>query len=251
MEGLYFKIFEALPRQGPGDEESTKKAFRKLSDLPQCPEILDVGCGNGSQTLMLAKLSQGNITALDNHAPFIDILKHKARQARLETKIQCIVGDMAAMSFSGKSFDVIWSEGAAYNMGFENALKSWNTLLKHRGYLVVSELVWFKKEVPQEIRDYFVREYPDMNYYEDVHPMIKLARYEMIDYFPLPSKSWWTDYYTPVEKKLAEMRWEYYSNEDAQSIFNAFQLEINMHRKYSEYYGYGFYIMRKIKEGIP
>jgi ubiquinone/menaquinone biosynthesis C-methylase UbiE len=251
MEELYFKIFEALPRQGPGDEESTKKAFQTLSDLPQCPEILDVGCGNGSQTLVLAKLSQGNIAALDKHAPFIDILKHKARQAGLETKIQCVVGDMAAMNFPKEHFDVIWSEGAAYNMGFTQALTSWNAFLKQNGYLVVSELVWFKKEVPQEISEYFAREYPDMQYYEDVYAMIKLAGYEMIGYFPLPSQSWWTDYYTPAEKKLAEMREEHQSNEDAQSIVDAFQLEINMHRKYFEYYGYGFYIMRKIKEGIP
>jgi SAM-dependent methyltransferase len=246
MEELYFKMFEALPRQGPGDDESTTKAFQKLSDLPQCPEILDVGCGNGSQTLVLAKLSQGNITALDKHAPFNDILKHKARQAGLETKIQCIVGDMAAMNFPKERFDVIWSEGAAYNMGLENALKSWNMLLKHKGYLVVSELVWFKEEVPQEIRDYFARECPDMRYYEDVYAMIRFAGYEMVDYFPLPSKSWWTDYYTPVEKKLAEMGQEYQSNKDTQGIFDAFQLEINMYRKYSDYYGYGFYIMRKI-----
>jgi hypothetical protein len=88
-----------------------------------------------------------------------------------------------------------------------------------------------------------------MRYYEDVYAMIRLAGYEMVDYFPLPSKSWWTDYYTPVEKKLAEMRQEYQSNKDAQGIFDAFQLEINMYRKYSDYYGYGFYIMRKIKEG--
>ena len=245
MEELYFKIFEALPRQGPGDEESTKKAFQKLSGLPQCPEILDVGCGTGSQTLVLAKLNQGNITALDNYAPFIDILKHKARQVRLETKIQCIVGDMAAMNFPGKSFDVIWSEGAAYNMGFENALKSWNALLKHQGYLVVSELVWFKKDVPQEISEYFAREYPDMHYYEDVYAMVRSTGYELVDYFPLPGVSWWTEYYTPAEKKLTEMRQEYQSNTDAQALFDAFQLEINMYRKYSEDYGYGFYIMRK------
>ena len=245
MEELYFKIFEALPRQGPGDEESTKKAFQTLSGLPQSPAILDVGCGTGTQTLLLAKLSQGNITALDKHAPFIDILKHKARQAGLETKIQCIVGDMAAMNFPKERFDVIWSEGAAYNMGLENALKSWNMLLKHKGYFVVSELVWFKEEVPQEISEYFAREYPDMRYYEDVYAMIRSAGYELVDYFPLPSASWWTEYYTPAEKKLAEMRQEYESNTDAQVLFDAFQLEINMYRKYSEYYGYRFYITQK------
>jgi len=251
MGELYYKIFESLPRQGPGDEKSTKKAFQKLSELPESPEILDVGCGNGSQTLVLAKLIRGNITALDNHAPFIDILNHKARQARLEKKIHCVVGDMSAMNFPGKSFDVLWSEGAAYNMGFEKALKSWNALLKHKGYLVVSELVWFKKEVLQEIRDYFEREYPDMKYYEDIYSIIESAGYEMIDYFPLPDKSWWTDYYTPAEKKLADLRHEYQSNRDVQPLFDSFQLEIDMHREYSEYYGYGFYIMRKIKEFKP
>ena len=245
MEGLYFKIFESLPRQGPGDEESTKKAFQRLSELPEYAEILDVGCGTGSQTLVLARFSQGNITALDNHAPFIHILKHKARESGLENRIHCAVGDMAAMDFSGNRFDVIWSEGAAYNMGFQNALKSWRALLKPEGYLVVSELVWREKEVPPEIRDYFAKEYPDMKYYEDVYTVIKLSGYEGIDYFPLPSESWWADYYMPTEKKLVETRREYQSNKDARSIFDSFQLEIDMHRKYSKYYGYGFYIMNR------
>jgi len=245
MEDIYFEIFEALPRQGPGDERSTKKAFQMLAELSECPEILDVGCGTGAQTLVLARLSSGNITALDNHAPFVDILKRKARRAKLERKIHCVVGDMAVMDFRTESYDVIWSEGAANIMGFAAALKSWKALLKPQGYLVVSELVWFKRETPQEIKDYFAGAYPDMKYYEGIYPIIKLTGYEMIDYFPLPSTSWWTDYYTPAEKKLTEMRREYQSNKDAQSMFDSFQLEIDMHRKYSEHYGYGFYIMRK------
>jgi SAM-dependent methyltransferase len=245
MDNIYFEIFESLPRQGPGDERSTKRAFQMLAELSECPEILDVGCGTGAQTLILAKLSSGNITALDNHAPFIDILKRKARRARLEKRIHCVVEDMAAMSFRVESYDVIWSEGAAYLMGFAIALKSWKALLKPKGYLVVSELVWFEIKTPQEIKDYFAEAYPDMKYYEDIYSIVESAGYEMIGYFPLPSKSWWTDYYAPAEKKLTEMRRECQSNKDAQSIFDSFQLEIDMHGKYSEYYGYGFYIMRK------
>lgn len=250
MDNIWFEIFESLPRQGPGDEKSTKKAFHMLTELSECPEILDVGCGTGAQTLVLAKLSSGNITALDNHAAFVDILKRKARQAELERKIHCVVSDMAAMNFQGQSYDVIWSEGAANLMGFAAALKSWKALLKPKGYLVVSELVWFKKETPQEIKDYFARTYPDMKYYEDIYSIVESSGYEMIGYFQLPSKSWRTDYYAPAEKKLAEMRHEYQSDKDAQSIFDSFQLEIDMHRKYSEYYGYGFYIMRKTNESL-
>jgi hypothetical protein len=84
-----------------------------------------------------------------------------------------------------------------------------------------------------------------MRYYEDVYAMIQSAGYELVDYFPLPSASWWTEYCTAAEKKLAEMTQGYESNTDAQALFDAFQLEINMYRKYSKYYGYGFYIMQK------
>jgi len=245
MEELYFEIFESLPRQGPGDGESTRKAFQEIAGLPERPEILDVGCGTGGQTLVLAELSSGKITALDNHPPFIEALNRDARQAGYADRIRCVVGDMASMNFEDESFDLIWSEGAANIMGLENALKSWKRLLRRKGYMAISELVWFKEEAPQEIRGFFAEAYPDMKYYEHIFTIVESAGYKMIGYLPLPGESWWTDYYTPAEKKLKEMRDKYRDNTDAQAIFDSFQLEIDMHRKYSDYYGYGFYIMRK------
>ena len=65
MDNLMFEIFEDLPRQGPGDYESTKKAFLMLEGLPKDPEILDVGCGVGKQTLALAGLISGRIIAVE------------------------------------------------------------------------------------------------------------------------------------------------------------------------------------------
>ena len=245
MEEFFFEIFESLPRQGPGDDASTERAFRKLTNLPEHPEILDVGCGTGNQTITLAALTPGKITALDNHAPFIEILKKNIQQTSYSDRIHCVVGDMASMNFADGTFDLIWSEGAANIMGFNKALYAWKPLLLPEGYMVISELVWFKEEAPQEIRDYFAEAYPDMKYYEHHYRTIESAGYKMVDYLPLPDKSWWTDYYTPAEEKIAELRSKYKDNKDAQAIFDSFQLEMEMHRKYSPYYGYGFYIMRK------
>src|SRR4030042_1503532 len=245
MEEIFYEIFEALPSQGPGDAKSTKRAFHKLAGLPEHPEILDVGGGSGGQTLILAKLSSGNISALDNHAPFVDKLKHNARRDGYAERIHCVVGDMASMNFPKGSFDVIWCEGAAFIMGFSNALKAWRPLLRPKGYLAVSELVWFKKRAPKEVKDFFAREYPDIKHYKDIYPVIESSGYKMIDYFPLPAKSWWTHYYTPAEKKLASLRRKYKGNEEAKAIFDSFQLEIDMQRNYWKYYGYGFYIMQK------
>ncbi len=245
MEKLFFEIFELLPRQGPGDEVSTRNAFQKLTELPKHPEILDVGCGAGKQTIALAKLTPGNITAMDNHSPFIEILKRNINQADYSDRIKCVVGDMSSMDFADESFDLVWSEGAAYMMGFENALKSWKRLLRPNGYMVVSELVWFKENAPKEIKDFFAGEYPAMKYYKDIYPIIELAGYKAIDYFQLPDKSWWIDYYTPIEKVIAEKRIKYRGDKDARAVFDILQLEMDMHKKYSEYYGYGFYIMQK------
>ena len=247
MDQIFFEIFEALPRQGPGDAESARKAFDKLTGLPRHPNILDIGCGSGGQTLILAKLSSGNITALDFHEPFIKRLERNAIKAGCSDRIQCVVGDMNTMDFPKVSFDLIWCEGAVFAIGFDNALKTWRQLLRPKGYLVVSDLVWFKKRAPKEVKDFFAREYPDMKHYKDIYPVIESSGYKMIDYFPLPGESWWTHYYTPAEKKLVALRRKYQNNKKAQAIFDSFQLEIDMHRKYSKYYGYGFYIMQKAK----
>jgi len=67
-----FTLHEGLPRQGPGSSECTRKAFSFLSGLPARPEILDIGCGAGMQTIELARLCPGcRITAVDIHQPFL------------------------------------------------------------------------------------------------------------------------------------------------------------------------------------
>ncbi len=42
---IFWEIHSKLPREGPGDDASTRKAFSMLADLPNAPCILDVGCG--------------------------------------------------------------------------------------------------------------------------------------------------------------------------------------------------------------
>ena len=88
MEGMeyFYELFVGLPRGGPGDNESTRKAFAYLKDLPSEPLILDIGCGPGMQTLELAKISNGKIIALDNYQPFLDILIRKAKERRISRK---------------------------------------------------------------------------------------------------------------------------------------------------------------------
>ncbi len=85
---FFWVIHSGLPREGPGDNKSTRKAYRMLKDLPKNPRILDVGCGPGMQTVELAKLSGGQIVALDFHEPSWSNLKRlsKKRASRIESR---------------------------------------------------------------------------------------------------------------------------------------------------------------------
>ena len=125
---FFWKLHNGLPREGPGDNESTKKAYQMLEALPKNPRILDIGCGPGMQTIELAKLSNGRIDALDNHQPFLEQLKRRAEEEGLSEKINAVNGDMFALEYDENSFDLIWCEGAIFVIGFEKGLREWKKL---------------------------------------------------------------------------------------------------------------------------
>jgi SAM-dependent methyltransferase len=242
---MMIEIFESLPRQGPGDRASTARALAMVEGLPEDPEILDIGCGSGRQTLDLATLTAGRITAVDNHPPFLATLRQAAAASGFADRIRTVAADMAALDFPAASFDLIWSEGAAYIMGFAEALRAWRPLLRPRGSLVVSEIAWFRPDPPAELREFFAAECPDMMHHEDLPPLIAAAGYELTGAFSLPDASWWTDYYEPLAARIAALRERGGYDDAAAGFLDALELEIELHRRYAAYYGYRFFVMRR------
>jgi hypothetical protein len=46
---IFFEIHQGLPREGPGRNDYTQKAFEILPKMER-PRILDIGCGPGGPT---------------------------------------------------------------------------------------------------------------------------------------------------------------------------------------------------------
>ena len=241
---VFFEIHDDIPRGGPGSFASTRRAFLLLTACPKNPDILDIGCGPGMQTLHLAKLSEGRVMAVDNHQPFLKRLRAAVKAGGLEERITVMNGDMLALDFEPGSFDVIWAEGSIYVMGFKKGLSTWKPLLKNPGFLAVTEVSWLKPNPPEVLRSFWAKEYPAMQDVEANLNVIRRAGYRPVDHFTLPESDWWDYYYTPIQEKLPIIRKKYRDHSDALAVVDMESREIDFYIKYSDYYGYVFYVMK-------
>ena len=245
---IFFELYEGLPRQGPGNRASAARALGLCRDLPPTPAILDLGCGVGAQTLYLAELTSGTIVALDNHAPSIGRLNATLDERGLSPRVRTMVGDMAHPAFAPESFDLIWSEGALYNIGIENALRICHGLLRPGGYLVFTDAVWRRDDPPAEVKAGFDADYPGMGRVEDVVAVIGHCGFELLGHFTLPDDAWWTDFYTPMQRRIDALRGRYAGDAEALTILDQLALEPDMHRRNSDYYAYEFFVARRRPE---
>jgi ubiquinone/menaquinone biosynthesis C-methylase UbiE len=244
MPKIFWEVHSGLPREGPGDNESTRKAYMMLEGLPEHPRILDIGCGPGMQTIDLAKLSSGRVDALDNHEPFLEDLMRRAKKEGVSDRIRPVKGDMFNLNYENNSFDLIWSEGAIYIIGFEKGLREWRRLLTENGYIVVSEVSWLRPHPPEELKKFWAKEYPAIRTIKENLEIARRSGYSIVSYFVLPEKSWWDNYYTPIETKLPSLKDRYRDDEEALQFIACEETEIEMFRNYLDYYGYVFYVMQ-------
>lgn len=241
---VFFELHTDLPREGPGSLDSTRRALAVLGPLPEKPQILDLGCGPGMQTLHLAQLTDGAITAVDNHAPYLAQLAARAVEAGVRDRITLLEADMGDLPLPPQSFDILWSEGAAYTLGWRQALTTWRPLLRPSGYAAISEVSWLQPNPPEAVRQFWAAEYPPMTTIENNLAIAREAGYQILGHFVLPAADWWDHYYTPLAQQLETLQVKYANVPDALAVLDLHRQEMAMHRQYADHYGYVFYCLQ-------
>ncbi len=194
--------------------------------LPQMdrPRILDIGCGSGVSTLELARLSRGKVIGIDIDQSALDKFTRRIEEAGLTDRIQAINCSVFDMDFPDESFDIVWAEGSVYAIGFERGLREWKQLLKPGGSMVIHDEQGNVKEKLEQVSN---------------------CGYELLGYFTLSQETWWTEYFAPLEKLIAESRTRYTDDPKILEEIDSAQQEIDMFRKDPERNSSILFIMKR------
>jgi ubiquinone/menaquinone biosynthesis C-methylase UbiE len=248
LEIIHDVFDPSLPRLAPGDDQSTRRALETLygPGLEGADEgfsVLDIGCGNGAQTMRLAAELGCRVTAVDNHRPYLEELEGRARAKGLAGRIETRCADMNGLDLGGQTFDLVWAEGSAFVVGVPEALRAWKSFLKPGGALGFTELTWLEDGAPEECRRFFASEYPSMTDVTSHLATIEVCGYDLAGRFTLPESSWWDLFYGPLAERLAGYE-PPRDDADTQAVLGMIRNEIDMYRRYSRWYGYVFFLLR-------
>ncbi len=243
---LICDYFTRLERQGPGSEETTRKALSFIHNLPVDAKMADIGCGTGTQTITLAENTTGHIKAIDLFPEFINILNSRIKDLNYDSRIKAVIESMDSLSFEESELNLIWSEGAIYNIGFERGLNEWKKYLKKGGYIAVSEVSWFTEERPAEINDFWKDAYPEIDIISNKVRQMENAGYRPVAHFIIPESDWIEGFYNPMAPAREAFLEKYNNDEIAVDFVHNQQHEEKLYHKYKSYYGYVFYIGQKI-----
>ncbi len=232
----FMKVCAGLDRWGPGSEVDTLKAWRCVPHPPK--HMLEIGCGRGIATTLLAQQSDAAITAVDSEPSALERLNERAQAMGVAESITPVLASMETLPFESASFDLIWSEGSAYSMGVEAAFAQWRHLLKSDGVLVLSDLVWLVEQPSAEVLAFWQKDYPDMTSVTDRLAQARAAGYEVLETFTLSADSWQA-YAGPLAARVADLRG---SMPDSQALTDL-ERELEIYQKLGEF-GYQIFVLK-------
>ena len=239
LERTFRAAHEGLPREAPGSEETTALLLQLVGGLPEEPRIVDIGCGTGPAALPLAAATGGEVVAVDTYEPFLQRLRARAATSGLGERVRPLVAPMDDLPLPDGAADLVWSEGAAYIMGFDAALRSWRRLLAPGGALVLTEAEWTTTDPSPRAREFWDAGYPAMRTTAENVAAAQRAGYTVQAVYLLPDSDW-DAYYRPLAHRIGLLR----DDGADPAALDEVGREIAVREEFGTEYGYTAYVLR-------
>lgn len=236
-DDVFWLAHTGLPREAPGSVATTLLLLQLAGPLPDRPRIVDIGCGTGAASSVLAAATGGQVVAVDTHRPFLD--RVRAGAAAGAGRVDPVRASMRALPLRAGSVDLVWAEGSAYLMGFDAALAAWRRVLAPGGALVLTEAEWTTPHPAAAAREFWNAGYPGMRT-TDGNVRAALAAGWTVEALYLLPDSDWADYYGPLAARLDELARQGLDR----SALAAVEHEIEVRRAHGADYGYTGHVLR-------
>jgi len=235
-------LFADMDKLGPGADSLSLYVLRSLPEH-RFEVVVDAGCGAGRQTFVLARELKTPIHAVDSYQPFLDRLRLRAKENGFAQLVHTHCMDMKDIPNVFPKIDLLWAEGAAYNIGFANALATWAKAIKRNGFAVVSELCWLRNKIPDVVREFFQSAYPEMQAVEQNIATAENAGFELFNTYTLPKETWVKDYYDILEPRAKSL--VNHSDVAVRDFAVEMLKEIETFKIGEDSYGYVFYLLQR------
>jgi SAM-dependent methyltransferase len=235
-------LFADMDKLSPGNDSLSLYVLRSLPEH-RFDVVIDAGCGAGRQTFVLADELNTLIHAVDSYQPFLDRLSESAKQKGIAHLVDTHCMDMKNIPSVFPKIDLLWAEGAAYNIGFANALATWAKAITPKGLAVVSELCWLRDKIPDAVREFFRSGYPEMQSVQQNIATAEETGYKLFNTCTLPKEAWVKDYYDILEPRARSL--VNHSDVAVRDFAVETLKEIETFKIAEESYGYVFYVLQR------
>lgn len=243
IEQALFQIHEGLPRYAPGSEATTNKVLRRLGRLPRKGRAIELGCGTGAATHVLAKRLRRALVAIDAHQPFLTELASSLDSAGLADSVELRHADFSTLGHSLGRFDLVWAEGAAYVLGsFEQALLAWHPLLTRGGRAAISEPTYLVEQPHEDVRAYWSSVYPGISTLVGNCAAAERAGFALIESIAFSGKEN-KAYYGPLKGRIAKLRAAGDLDAELCAVIAELEQEMLLAERYPDEVGYVFYLL--------
>ena len=246
VEDILYEVFGPLAQGAPGNDTATLRALDAVPGRDAVRQVLDLGVGHGRTTFALAEaLRDARITSVEIHPPFVRRITERARKAGFAHRIHAVCGNMEEIDIADGSIDLVWAEGSIYVVGRERAFLTWRPWLRPGGSLAFSDFVRWADDLPEEARDFWAMEYPDMASEAVIRSRAKAVGYRVVSNFRMSEEAH-EAYYAPLEARVAELA--DHADAGVQEILGGLRKEIDVVRRFRDEVGYMFFVLQRADE---
>lgn len=141
-------IGPALDQFHVGGAKATLRLAEKL-ELGPGSKILDVGSGLGGPARLLAETQEWDVTGVDLSPDFVQIATALSGRLELTDRTRFCAADALHLPFADATFDAVWTEHVAMNIGAREALyREFMRVVRPGGRLAVYDVVAGENTAP-------------------------------------------------------------------------------------------------------